>query len=83
MLYFRDLTTRVASQSGQALIDTASYGHLEKQITMLSKLIKLRQYTEEEWDAVRPIIEHLYIRKLRSLASVMQTMETKHQFKAR
>ena len=50
---------------------------------MQPKLIKLRQYTEGEWEAVRPIIEHLYLGKLRPLASVMQMMETDHHFRAR
>ncbi len=43
----------------------------------------LRQHTEAEWEEVRPIIERLYLRELRPLSTVIQTMGTRHDFKAR
>ncbi|KAH8655804.1 Clr5 domain-containing protein [Xylariales sp. PMI_506] len=42
----------------------------------------LKIHTEEEWEAVRPIIERLYLRELRPLCTVMRTLEANYQFKA-
>ncbi|SPJ71848.1 uncharacterized protein FTOL_01576 [Fusarium torulosum] len=39
-------------------------------------------HSEEEWEAVRPIIERLYARERRRLRYVMEIMEEKHNFKA-
>jgi hypothetical protein len=45
--------------------------------------LQLKQYTDEEWEAMKPIITELYIKKQRPLDTVMKTMEKKHAFKAR
>jgi hypothetical protein len=39
-------------------------------------------HSEEEWEAVRPVIERLYTRERRKLRYVMEIMEEKHNFKA-
>ncbi|KAH8681993.1 Clr5 domain-containing protein [Xylariales sp. PMI_506] len=42
----------------------------------------LRLHSEEEWQAMRPIIERLYLRECRPLSSIMRMVEISHQFKA-
>ena len=41
-----------------------------------------KQYTGEEWEAMRPIIFNLYIKHKRPLEAVMRVMERDHAFKA-
>mgnify|MGYP004716886111 CR=1 FL=1 len=39
-------------------------------------------HSDNEWEAVYPIIERLYVRERRKLRHVMEIMEEKHNFKA-
>ncbi|GAW20342.1 hypothetical protein ANO14919_098460 [Xylariales sp. No.14919] len=41
-----------------------------------------KQYSRDKWDAMKPIIQHLYLEERRSLKSLMQTMAEKHDFHA-
>lgn len=43
---------------------------------------ELRQYSEDEWDAVAPHIKRMYITERRHLHEVVQLMRRQHGFNA-
>lgn len=43
---------------------------------------RIRLHTAHEWEAMYPLIRHLYITENRKLAEVMTTLERHHGFKA-
>jgi hypothetical protein len=43
---------------------------------------RMRLHTAKEWEAMYPIIRHMYITENRKLAEVMTTLERRHEFKA-
>lgn len=45
-------------------------------------LLTRTHHSENEWAAVYPLIEHMYIRERRKLRDVMARMENQHGFRA-
>jgi hypothetical protein len=50
--------------------------------TAASTLALPTHHSEDEWAAVYPLIEHMYVRERRRLRDVMTRMEEQHGFRA-